>query len=201
MNDKSYRRLFWALALLGVLTDQATKYGVFAWLRNDGFGSSRVVVPGYFNLEARYLHDGSAVHPMVNPGALFGFGGEHRFAVAGQSIGANSIFAVVSILAAFAVVWWSTRKSTAGDWSLCAALGLILGGTTGNLYDRLVFNGVRDFLHWYGWFEWPVFNVADCCLVLGAFLLLGQAFLRRQEQTEEPPASPPAALHQEVAKV
>ncbi len=55
------------------------------------------------------------------------------------------------------------------------ALGLILSGTLGNLFDRVVFNGGRDFLYFY-WIEWPVFNVADCCLVCGAFLLLAQAF-------------------------
>jgi signal peptidase II len=57
-----------------------------------------------------------------------------------------------------------------------AALGLILAGTVGNLYDRLVFHGVRDFLYFYK-IEWPVFNVADCCLVVGAGLLLLQALL------------------------
>jgi lipoprotein signal peptidase len=199
MTDKTYRRLFWTLALLGLLADQATKYGVFAWLRSDGL-SSREVVPGYFKLEARYVFEGSGAQPMVNPGALFGLGGEKKFELFGLSLGFNPIFALVSVLAAIAVIWWSTRKTTAGDWSLCAALGLILGGTTGNLYDRLVFNGVRDFLHWYGWFEWPVFNIADCCLVCGAFLLLAQAFFRRQERTEETPTCAPA-LRQEVAKV
>jgi signal peptidase II len=54
-----------------------------------------------------------------------------------------------------------------------------LAGTLGNLYDRLVFGGVRDFLHFY-WFQWPVFNVADCCLVCGAGLLLIQAFCMHQ---------------------
>ena len=50
-------------------------------------------------------------------------------------------------------------------------------GTLGNFYDRVVFNGVRDFLHWNYRFDWPVFNIADCCLVCGAALLLVQAFL------------------------
>ena len=46
------------------------------------------------------------------------------------------------------------------------ALGLILGGTLGNLYDRVVYDGVRDFIDWhYHDLEWPVFNIADCCLV------------------------------------
>ena len=59
---------------------------------------------------------------------------------------------------------------------------LILGGTLGNLYDRVVFHGVRDFLHWSYAFDWPVFNIADCCLVSGAFLLLFQAFFAKHEQ-------------------
>jgi lipoprotein signal peptidase len=83
---------------------------------------------------------------------------------------------VVSLLAAVAILVWSTQKATAQDRWLCAALGLILAGTLGNFYDRLMFNGVRDFLHWNYLFDWPVFNVADCCLVSGAFLLLVQAF-------------------------
>jgi lipoprotein signal peptidase len=68
-----------------------------------------------------------------------------------------------------------------------AALGLILGGTIGNLYDRLVFGGVRDFLYFYK-IEWPVFNVADCCLVVGATLLLLQAVF--VAPSTEQPATP-----------
>ena len=109
--------------------------------------------------------------PKVNQGALFGLGGEYKKY-------ANSIFAVVSIVAALSIIFWSTRPSTARDGALCAALGLILAGTLGNLYDRLIFDGVRDFLYFH-WFEWPVFNVADCCLVCGAGLLLLQAFWGR----------------------
>jgi len=63
-------------------------------------------------------------------------------------------------------------------------LGLILAGTLGNLYDRVVFNGVRDFLYFH-LIEWPVFNIADCCLVCGAFLLLAQAFLGRSTRPGE----------------
>ena len=41
-------------------------------------------------------------------------------------------------------------------------------------------DGVRDFLHWDYAFDWPVFNFADCCLVVGAGLLLFQAFTAQQ---------------------
>jgi lipoprotein signal peptidase len=80
----------------------------------------------------------------------------------------------VSLAAAIAILIWGMRPTTAREKWLMAALGLILAGTVGNLYDRLVFNGVRDFLHFY-YFEWPVFNLADCFLVVGAGMLLLQA--------------------------
>ena len=92
----------------------------------------------------------------------------------------NIVFAIVSVLAALGIIYWSSRPAMARDITLCIALGLILGGTLGNLYDRVVFGGVRDFLHWYKP-EWPVFNVADCCLVCGAGLLLFEAFFTKTE--------------------
>jgi lipoprotein signal peptidase len=125
--------------------------------------------------------------PRVNHGALFGIGSGHKGT-------ANQVFAAVSILAAVGIVVWVSRRSTAADGWLCAALGLILGGTVGNLYDRVVFNGVRDFLYFYR-IEWPVFNVADCCLVAGAGMLLVHAFFAGERKPEEPPTAPaePAA--------
>jgi len=107
--------------------------------------------------------------PRVNHGALFGLMQEHKG-------GANQVFAGVSVLAAVGILIWVSRRNTSADGWLCAALGLILGGTVGNLYDRLVFNGVRDFLYFYR-IDWPVFNVADCGLVVGAGMLLVHAFL------------------------
>src|SRR5262249_62332155 len=66
----------------------------------------------------------------------------------------------------------------------------------GNLFDRVVFGGVRDFLYFY-LIDWPVFNLADSCLVVGALLLLMQAVFGKSK--DEPAAtaataeaSPPA---------
>src|SRR4029077_16456904 len=103
---------------------------------------------------------------------------------------ANGGFAVISLLAAAAILYWSTQKAMARDLALCAALGLILAGTLGTLYDRVVFNGVRDFLHWNYLFDWPVFNIADCCLVVGAFLLLIQAFGTQPRPVDPEPVRP-----------
>jgi lipoprotein signal peptidase len=173
MSERSYRALLWTLALLGLGLDQASKYGVFAWLReaeDNTFVVFRTAERQGFQLVAQFERDDAGrVVPHVNQGALFGFLRDHKSA-------ANGGFAAISLMAAAAIVWWSTQKATARDRWLCASLGLILAGALGNVYDRVVFNGVRDFLHWNYLFDWPVFNVADCCLVAGACLLLLQAF-------------------------
>jgi lipoprotein signal peptidase len=211
MPQRSYRWLFVTLAVIGLATDLGSKYGVFRWLYPGpvGYRGEREVVPGWFRLTAEFdptvppcdcgfsaLQTWSApVMPRVNHGALFGLGGEHKG-------GANSVFAGVSILAAAGIVVWATRRATVSDGSLCAALGLILGGTLGNLYDRIVFNGVRDFLYFYHeidiwvWHSkdgWPVFNIADCGLVVGAGMLLVHAFLFTPADAPVAPEPTPAA--------
>lgn len=179
----SYRVLFWTLALIGCLTDLGSKYLIFRWLDEDPAPhGSREVVPGVFRLLAQYREEtdestgimhklrtwSSPRMPRVNQGALFGMGGrfQHR---------SNSVFAVVSLAAALGITIWSFFPSAGRDRLLCLALGLILGGTLGNLFDRVVFGGVRDFLDFY-LIDWPVFNIADCCLVCGAGLLMLHSF-------------------------
>jgi len=200
MTEQTYRGLFRTLALLGATLDQASKYSVFQALRNEGRGDEYALIPGAFELVAHYgprdsasldWHADDSV-PQVNHGALFGIFGQYHML-------ANAVFAAVSVGAAAFIVYWSFRQSTARDKWLSTALGLILAGTLGNLYDRLVFNGVRDFLHWFKWFEYPVFNVADCCLVVGAFLLLTQAFWGHAEAPTSVVEEP--CFRQEVAEV
>ncbi len=180
-TERSFRSMLWTLAILGLAIDLGSKYAVFRALGNEGRGGEHVVIPGVFRLIAQFTGEpleagtwreslqayNGEVMPRVNHGALFGMGN------AGTTT-ANGMFMLISVVAALAISIWSMRATTTRDGILCAALGLILGGTLGNLFDRAVFHGVRDFLYFH-WFEWPVFNVADCCLVCGAGLLLLQA--------------------------
>jgi signal peptidase II len=54
-------------------------------------------------------------------------------------------------------------------------LSLILGGATGNLWDRMMTGHVVDFLDFYvGTYHWPAFNVADSAIVIGAILLVSE---------------------------
>lgn len=64
-------------------------------------------------------------------------------------------------------VFWARRRQRAG-WAEHAAYAALLGGALGNLTDRLARGYVVDFVHVR---HWPVFNVADVCLVAGVGLL------------------------------
>ena len=197
---RSYLALFFALAIFGLTADQATKYGMFRWLYGKP-GHESEVVPGWFRFTAQFDSDvptssmafhkslqtwSAPVMPHVNKGALFGLGGDHKDL-------ANGIFAAISFGAGIAIVVWATRKNVVCDGWLISALGLILGGAIGNCYDRVVFHGVRDFLYFY-WFEFPVFNVADCCLVVGTTMLLLQALFGKGQT-----AAPAQAISQTTA--
>jgi signal peptidase II len=77
-----------------------------------------------------------------------------------------------------------------------AALGLVLGGALGNLTDRIVrgpgvSGRVVDFIDFH---LWPVFNVADSCIVIGALLLV-LAGARRETKAEPAGGSTGASAH------
>jgi lipoprotein signal peptidase len=182
MPKKSYRVVLWALAAFGLCADQVSKYAIFSWLapvENNHYWLFKLDAEkdtGFQLLaSSRPAADGSYV-PRVNTGALFGLGQDEAWA--------NNAFAVISVVAAGAILYWSLRKGAARSLWVCVALGLILAGTLGNLYDRVVFHGVRDFLHWNYLYNWPVFNIADSCLVVGAGLLLLQAFGRQAKPAD-----------------
>ena len=119
--------------------------------------------------------------PYVNKGALFGFLGNHKEL-------ANGLFAVISGFAAIAIsLWVACSSKVKTDFWLCFSLGLILGGAIGNCYDRIVFQGVRDFLYFYR-IEYPVFNFADCCLVVGTVILVVQSYFAKDPSTVTAPA-------------
>ncbi len=211
MNPSTTRPYLWLFAILaavGLVADLTSKYVVFAKLYPGDTERETVVpiVPGFFSLRTIYaweIDGGDAADsplrtisgprlPEVNRGALFGFGNGDR-----ESGGMNTFFAVISILAACFIVFWTSRPAVASDRFLCIALGMILAGTLGNLYDRVVFGGVRDFLHcYYDTHVWPDFNVADCCLVGGAGVLLVHSFFVTETTAQQQPVAvePVAAM-------
>jgi signal peptidase II len=98
-----------------------------------------------------------------NSGAAFGV------APAGAGL-----FLIASVVVAIGLALYVFRN--AGDrWSF-GALGLIMGGTVGNGFDRIVNGTVTDFVNAH---FWPVFNIADSAISIGVVLLIASYFLRR----------------------
>ena len=60
------------------------------------------------------------------------------------------------------------------------AFGLILAGALGNLYDRIIYKAVRDFIDFYI-INWPIFNLADTYITIGAFLIILSLFIKPKQ--------------------
>ena len=147
----------WFLAAAGiVLVDRVTKWAMLGWLR----AGEVVEVTPFFNFVL-----------VFNRGAAFSF-------LADAPGWQTPFFAAVAIVAAAVVSWMLWRNPA--KRLLCAGLALILGGALGNLWDRLQWGAVADFLdfHAFGW-HWPAFNVADSAIVVGAAILILESFLHK----------------------
>ena len=84
------------------------------------------------------------------------------------------VFLVASIVVSIALVVYVARTPTS-LWG-GVVLGLILGGTIGNGFDRLFYGFVTDFINVH---FWPVFNVADSAISTGVVLLIAGTVLRK----------------------
>ena len=98
-----------------------------------------------------------------NSGAAFGF------APAGATF-----FLIASVLVATGLIVYIARNPGT-PWT-DGVLGLILGGTLGNGFDRIVHGSVTDFIDFH---FWPVFNLADSAISVGVVLLIAGYLLRR----------------------
>lgn len=76
---------------------------------------------------------------------------------------------ILAALAAVAMTGAIVMGLRSHAWTVRVALGLVVGGALGNLVDRLARGYVVDFIQIHGW---PVFNVADIAVCLGAALLV-----------------------------
>ena len=80
-------------------------------------------------------------------------------------------------------IWlWRTKS-----WLLAIALGLVIGGAVGNVYDRFVYGAVADFFSFHAWgFYWYIFNLADVWITLGIMLILLESFLPQRQPSTRP---------------
>lgn len=152
MNRYSARIIHLALALAVVALDRWTKHLVAARV---AMYDHIQIIPGFF----RITHT-------ENTGAAFSLFADSP---SHWKTSALIAFSVVAMVVVIGLLWNQRRALTTTG----IALSLILGGACGNLWDRIASGRVVDFLLFYvRQYQWPVFNLADSCIVIGACLLV-----------------------------
>jgi signal peptidase II len=122
------------------------------------------VIPGFFDI----------VHSQ-NRGVAFGLMNESTSAWRTVVL---IVFSAAALLLVAGLLWRAARLDR---WTV-TGLALVLGGAAGNLFDRIVWGRVTDFLEFYvGTVHWPTFNVADSCIVIGSGLLLLELLKTRRQ--------------------
>lgn len=162
MKTTTARSLHLLIALLVVLLDRwtkrlaATRIAMYAHIQ---------VIPGFFRL----------THT-ENTGAAFSlFADSPSHWKTAMLIG----FSVIAMLVVSVLLWKQSHAVTITG----VALSLILGGAVGNLWDRVASGKVVDFLLFYvKQYQWPVFNLADSAIVVGASLLVIEILFSKPRQ-------------------
>ena len=172
MNFLRKNLIFWIIALCGLGLDIGSKSVVF-----NSFGA--VVSPKGTTMAAPYqpLYQPHADYPNVwvpepyRPLSvipnLFAIRIAFNLGAVWSSFhGQTMMLTVVSLVAILFVLYLLYKHAC--HWHYQIMLGLILAGALGNLWDRIWYGGVRDFLDVY-WqvHHWPTFNLADCYIVIG----------------------------------
>jgi len=152
------------LSFAVIVLDQLTKYVATDLL----IYAEPVAVMPFFNLTL--LH---------NTGAAFSFlsdaGGWQRW-----------FFALMAVGVSAGIIVWISRLESKQKW-LAISLALIVGGALGNLWDRLYFGYVVDFIQiYYEQWYWPAFNIADSAISVGAVMLLIDGFFGQSAKSDRP---------------
>lgn len=128
----------WWIVLLVLAADRITKMAAVA------LEDAVVLIPGVFN--ARYVENTGIAFSLLSGGGI---------------IVAIITWVMLMIIMAFLMMW--PQES----WAFRTGLWMAVGGGMGNLYDRLAYGHVIDFLE-TDFMRFPVFNVADICICVGA---------------------------------
>ena len=86
-------------------------------------------------------------------------------------------FTILALVVSCYLIWWLFTLHAKSSSILKSAITLVLGGALGNMYDRISLGYVIDFIEvYYNSFHWPIFNIADSAITIGALLLFVHYF-------------------------
>jgi signal peptidase II len=149
---RNLRLKAYTVALLVVAIDRLTKWIVETHV--SAMDTYRVI-PGFFDI----------VHS-ENRGVAFGIFNDSS---SEWRTGLLIMLALAAVVFVSAMLWRPDRLDRSSFWGLA----LILGGAAGNVFDRIMWGRVTDFLDFYlGTYHWHTFNIADSAIVIGSGLLL-----------------------------
>lgn len=152
--------VYYLLALILFLIDQATKFVIATRME---IGDQIPVIGNFFLITSHR-----------NTGAAFGILEGQRW-----------FFIVITIVVLAGLIWY-LNKVRRTQKLLSAGLALVLGGAAGNFIDRLLMGEVVDFLQFnFGTYTFPIFNVADSCIVIGVGLILLDSLRELKEGNQE----------------
>lgn len=167
-KERKYTLLVFAVAIVLIAFDQITKLFV---LKTISPGEYISCIPGF--VQFTYVE---------NPGMAFGI-----------SFGAGKIIlSIFSAIASAALIWYILKIESSSNRLVQMAFGIVLAGAFGNLIDRSLYGilfqhqsfligNVIDFIlvnipdikiGGINYTHWPVFNIADACVTIGAILLI-----------------------------
>ncbi|MEE9259744.1 MAG: signal peptidase II [Candidatus Scalindua sediminis] len=148
---------FLGVTFCGVLLDLITKWIIFKNFKDAG----------RFEIIPKFL----GIICSENEGIVFGF-----------AQGKNNILIFFSIAAIGAILWFYKSFDGTALYSNIA-FGMILSGAIGNLWDRIFYHHVRDFIdvHLGMGYHWPTFNIADSLICIGVGLLFCEAFFCKKK--------------------
>jgi signal peptidase II len=167
MTKNSARITYLVIALIVVLLDRWTKHVV---AQRIALYSHIQVIPGFFRL----------THT-ENTGAAFSLFAD---SITPWKTGLLVAFSGIALVVVSILLWRNDRAHVVTG----IGLSLIMGGAIGNLWDRLARGRVIDFLLFYvKRYQWPVFNLADSAIVVGAGLLILEILFHRTDTQASTP--------------
>ncbi len=143
--------------LLVFIVDQSSKLYVVA---NFPYH----VAHNYFKVLTNKLNFGVNLFLTYNKGTAF--------SIIKQASGNVRNILILCTLIITASLFYGFTRISSKEKTMLIALSLILGGALGNIYDRVNLGYVVDFIDVYaGSYHWPIFNIADSAISVGALLL------------------------------